>query len=594
MTTEQFISKVLIYLKTPFTLSIVISSLIILFLLPPFNKYKAELEETINTEEKRIWYYDLDNDNYSEKITYSTHRIKGTIITVHKTDKIIDQWNFNYPMADFFPSFGDYDANGYSEIYIFTRKNDSIFINWFEPANKNNQPHSRFINRCALLGNKADIGIFPCTLSDINNDGFKEYSFIINAGFVMQPRNLFLYDIKNDTIYTSPQSGEAIRHPVIHDLNSDNFPEILVNAVATGNYPEDTTPYTDRHCWLMAFSSNTQFLFEPVRLGEYPSNVITVPFSTGKATRIAALYRYAGTKKIESYIGLWSAKGELLKKRNLGLFNEQLSAATLLSADPLIRDRLYLVFANGSIEQLDSNLETINTFKVPGVSGGLSEFSEGMLDIDLDGQNELFFMGKDKIIITRSDFSHPLPVYRPVEHFTLIFKGKEKPELFLADKPDNHRDASIFTYSANPFYYLKVPLYLAIFAFTYAILFFGRKYYIVHRKVKKSALGQYITSPPQQGDTCLPVQQEGVLPDFDFTRREKEILRLLAVGKTSWEIADELHISKDTVDTHRRNILKKSGYKSITKLINTPGFSRILNPDPLPSTSVPDKGHAPG
>ena len=41
------------------------------------------------------------------------------------------------------------------------------------------------------------------------------------------------------------------------------------------------------------------------------------------------------------------------------------------------------------------------------------------------------------------------------------------------------------------------------------------------------------------------------------TSREIEILILLSKGKTSKDIATDLHISSHTVDTYRRNILKK-------------------------------------
>lgn len=39
--------------------------------------------------------------------------------------------------------------------------------------------------------------------------------------------------------------------------------------------------------------------------------------------------------------------------------------------------------------------------------------------------------------------------------------------------------------------------------------------------------------------------------------RAKEVLKLVALGKSSAEIADELNISVDTVNTHRKNIKKK-------------------------------------
>ena len=49
--------------------------------------------------------------------------------------------------------------------------------------------------------------------------------------------------------------------------------------------------------------------------------------------------------------------------------------------------------------------------------------------------------------------------------------------------------------------------------------------------------------------------------------REKEILRLIGDGKTSQEIADILFIGKSTVDTHRKNILKKMNIHGKTDLI---------------------------
>lgn len=42
-----------------------------------------------------------------------------------------------------------------------------------------------------------------------------------------------------------------------------------------------------------------------------------------------------------------------------------------------------------------------------------------------------------------------------------------------------------------------------------------------------------------------------------LTSREKEIAFMVAQGKTSQDIGDILHISKHTVDTHRRNMKKK-------------------------------------
>ncbi len=52
-----------------------------------------------------------------------------------------------------------------------------------------------------------------------------------------------------------------------------------------------------------------------------------------------------------------------------------------------------------------------------------------------------------------------------------------------------------------------------------------------------------------------------------LSHREKEILRHIGDGKTSQEIADILFIGKSTVDTHRKNILRKLNIHGKTDLV---------------------------
>jgi DNA-binding NarL/FixJ family response regulator len=54
-----------------------------------------------------------------------------------------------------------------------------------------------------------------------------------------------------------------------------------------------------------------------------------------------------------------------------------------------------------------------------------------------------------------------------------------------------------------------------------------------------------------------------------LTRREKEVLELIAEGLTNSEIAAKLFISVTTVDTHRKNLLAKFYARNIAALIKT-------------------------
>lgn len=62
-----------------------------------------------------------------------------------------------------------------------------------------------------------------------------------------------------------------------------------------------------------------------------------------------------------------------------------------------------------------------------------------------------------------------------------------------------------------------------------------------------------------------------------LTRREKEILQLLAKGFTSHEIAAQLFLSTFTVDTHRRNMLQKFNVHNTQALINVANELRIMD-----------------
>lgn len=54
-----------------------------------------------------------------------------------------------------------------------------------------------------------------------------------------------------------------------------------------------------------------------------------------------------------------------------------------------------------------------------------------------------------------------------------------------------------------------------------------------------------------------------------LSRREKEVLRLILDENTTQEIADKLFISFGTVETHRRNMLIKTGARNTAGLVRT-------------------------
>jgi len=69
-------------------------------------------------------------------------------------------------------------------------------------------------------------------------------------------------------------------------------------------------------------------------------------------------------------------------------------------------------------------------------------------------------------------------------------------------------------------------------------------------------------------DYVRKLRRSGAEDSYDLlTPREREILQLVAEGKSSKEAANLLNLSVYTVDTHRANIMEKLGLKGMPELI---------------------------
>jgi two-component system, NarL family, response regulator NreC len=69
-------------------------------------------------------------------------------------------------------------------------------------------------------------------------------------------------------------------------------------------------------------------------------------------------------------------------------------------------------------------------------------------------------------------------------------------------------------------------------------------------------------------DYIREIRQRGVEDSYELlTARERELLQLMAEGRTAKEIAADLNLSAHTIDTHRANIMRKLNVNSISELI---------------------------
>lgn len=76
--------------------------------------------------------------------------------------------------------------------------------------------------------------------------------------------------------------------------------------------------------------------------------------------------------------------------------------------------------------------------------------------------------------------------------------------------------------------------------------------------------------------TMLSPGEDSGLERRRLTPREREIVQLLAEGKSNKEIASLLNISVKTAETHRANIMLKLDFHSITELVRYAVRNRII------------------
>jgi two-component system response regulator NreC len=90
-----------------------------------------------------------------------------------------------------------------------------------------------------------------------------------------------------------------------------------------------------------------------------------------------------------------------------------------------------------------------------------------------------------------------------------------------------------------------------------------------------------LTRTPGLATTPPPERDEGERQPTTLTRREREVLRLLAQGHSNQEIAEKLDVSVKTVETHRARLSRKLRLKGRAELYRFAAESGLLDKDAL-------------
>lgn len=190
-------------------------------------------------------------------------------------------------------------------------------------------------------------------------------------------------------------------------------------------------------------------------------------------------------------------------------------------------------------ESLQSKLNTIQGIKVVGEAG--------------NGQETVRLVGQTQPNVVVLDFAMPhlngIEVTRRIRKSSSAIKV-----IILSMYKDNHYIVEAVKAGANG-YVLKEESFECLIEAIEAVIK-GKIY--LSPCIEKMVVWDFIKRVQTEDAPGAGVFLSG---------REKEVLQLIAEGKTSQEIAGLLYVSASTVDTHRKNIMKKLGIHSIAGLV---------------------------
>jgi DNA-binding NarL/FixJ family response regulator len=91
-------------------------------------------------------------------------------------------------------------------------------------------------------------------------------------------------------------------------------------------------------------------------------------------------------------------------------------------------------------------------------------------------------------------------------------------------------------------------------------------------KVAQMLLDGYVDQEPKKGKP--PAES----PKLRLTARQREIVQLLAEGKSSKEVAVQLGLSVKTAETHRANIMRRLDCHSVSEVVRYAVRNNIIEP----------------
>jgi len=448
--------------------------IVVMSLLPSFfqknNLKKVKTEFHLN---ERVYYEDLTGDGCEERIVTKNHFGKNSVILYDSNGKFVGEGGLenNFLSIDVL-FYNDYDNDGKKEIYTLTQKNDSIFLLFFDYYRREKKLFKSIFITTIRKNYKGEYD--PTAdgielIHDINGDGYNEIYFYISSGYSFFPRQIFACDLRNDSIYRSPLSGNNLFLPAAYDFEADGEPEIYCESYATGNTPKKFRHFSqlDTSAWLAVFDTKLNYKFAPKPFNTGGTLLKTQPLTEGDKSYIIAYHRSYVDEKFEAVIYIYTIEGELIKSRKKSEIAEE--ELHLMKHVP---DRSYAYFINkkGVIYKLNSELKVVEKIDVLKLKVD-ADVRTKRLNINKDGLVEMIFTHNKTLTVTDADFKFITSISfdnATILHSQIIHKKNDG--FFLWVKSANNI-WYMLEYAKNKYYFYRYLIFIGVFVSIFVIIY---------------------------------------------------------------------------------------------------------------------------
>jgi len=468
----------------PALLALPIALILILVLQFDFPVYKASISEFYKrTDEiKRTSYADINSDGINERIETFNYKTNAAAIVYTLSGNLYESYNLKgywYSNPEY--QLADIDRNSISEMYSITiTSDDSVFVNQTEFNQRSNDKRSKFVSSISRHNGERDCVIESLGFSDINGDRIPEYIFSISAGFTLQPRAVYAWDLAKDSLYRSPFAGVSIKynHSIpTYDLDNDGIQELFLHTTSTDNYHSQVA-FSDTGSYAFILTKDLNFFIDPVLMAGPSSHTSTYPWITKEDTLILSL---AWDRRLNvNFLNtiLLDPDGTILDTSSI--------QANSYTYSFFINDKIHLMYnedrknhAGFISEELDFEEKRESDLKLGG-SRYLNLDQDPALEIiSVDPDKGLFVIFEENFKnVTTCEFPHQILSFKDVSLVSTDGSGAR-----IHIQSDQY--SYYIEYIKSKFTYLRFPFYFALYGAIYLVLYFLQRIFLFRNRRRK-------------------------------------------------------------------------------------------------------------